>query len=77
MSGAIPPLPNTPSRRGAQLKHRANFVIELSCMVFEVGNPKYLSSQVIIFYTPLNFMLTAFSEFKNFSDPRSRASPSV
>jgi hypothetical protein len=24
MSGAIPPLPNTPSRRGAQLKHREN-----------------------------------------------------
>jgi len=25
MSGAIPPLPNTPSWRGAQLKHRDNF----------------------------------------------------
>jgi hypothetical protein len=25
MSDAIPPLPNTPSLRGAQLKHRDNF----------------------------------------------------
>jgi hypothetical protein len=25
MSGAIPPLPNTHARRGAQLKHRDNF----------------------------------------------------
>jgi hypothetical protein len=25
MSGVIPPLPNTPSWRGAQLKHRDNF----------------------------------------------------
>jgi hypothetical protein len=25
MSGAIPPLPNTPSWRGAYLKHRDNF----------------------------------------------------
>jgi hypothetical protein len=25
MSGAIPPLPNTPPWRGAQLKHRDNF----------------------------------------------------
>jgi len=25
MSGAIPPLPNTPSWHGAQLKHRDNF----------------------------------------------------
>jgi hypothetical protein len=25
MSGAIPPLPNTPSRCGGQLKHRDNF----------------------------------------------------
>jgi hypothetical protein len=27
MSGAIPPLPNTPSWRGAQLKHRDNFTL--------------------------------------------------
>jgi len=26
MNGAIPPLPNTPSWRGAQLKHRDNFM---------------------------------------------------
>jgi hypothetical protein len=26
MSGAIPPLTNTPSWRGAQLKHRDNFI---------------------------------------------------
>jgi hypothetical protein len=27
MSGAIPPLPNTPSLRGAQLKHSDNFTL--------------------------------------------------
>jgi hypothetical protein len=27
MTGAIPPLPNTPSWRGAQLKHRDNFIL--------------------------------------------------
>jgi hypothetical protein len=29
MSGAIPPLPNTPSWRGAQLKHRDSFTFTL------------------------------------------------
>jgi hypothetical protein len=29
MHGAIPPLPNTPSWRGAQLKHRVNFNLYL------------------------------------------------
>jgi hypothetical protein len=29
MSGAISPLPNTPSWRGAQLKHRDNFTLPL------------------------------------------------
>jgi hypothetical protein len=29
MSGAIPPLPNTPSWRGAHLKHSDNFTLSL------------------------------------------------
>jgi hypothetical protein len=29
MRGAIPPLPNTPSWRGAQLKHRDNFTLPI------------------------------------------------
>jgi hypothetical protein len=29
MSGAIPPLPNTPPWRGAQLKHRDNFTFTI------------------------------------------------
>jgi hypothetical protein len=29
MRGAIPPLPNTPSLRGAQLKHRDTFTFTL------------------------------------------------
>jgi hypothetical protein len=33
MRGAIPPLPNTPSWRGAQLKHRDNFTFIGSCGV--------------------------------------------
>jgi hypothetical protein len=31
MSGAIPPLPNTPLWRGAQLKHRDNFTFSGVC----------------------------------------------
>jgi hypothetical protein len=27
MRGVIPPIPNTPSKRGAQLKHRDNFTL--------------------------------------------------
>jgi hypothetical protein len=36
MSGAIPRLPNTPSWRGAQLKHRDNFTFTFffcSCLI--------------------------------------------
>jgi hypothetical protein len=29
MSGAIPPLPDTPSQRDAQLKHRDNFTFTI------------------------------------------------
>jgi hypothetical protein len=34
MSGAIPPLPNTHSWRGAQLKHRDNFTLLLRKIIF-------------------------------------------
>jgi len=37
MSGAIPPLPNMPSWRGAQLKHRDNFTVYLSVTETEAG----------------------------------------
>jgi hypothetical protein len=33
MSAAVPPLPNTPSWRGAQLKHRDNFTYNLGYSV--------------------------------------------
>jgi len=36
MSGAIPPLPNMPSWRGAQLKHRDNFTFYL-CRIMELS----------------------------------------
>jgi hypothetical protein len=36
MSGAIPPLPNTPSWRGAQLKHRDNFTFTFKHIYFEL-----------------------------------------
>jgi hypothetical protein len=41
MSGAIPPLPNTPSRRGAQLKHRDKFTFTFYyfLMLQAFGNP--------------------------------------
>jgi hypothetical protein len=34
MSGAIPPFPNTPSWRGAQLKHRDNFTFAFTFTIF-------------------------------------------
>jgi hypothetical protein len=43
MSGAIPPLPNTPSWRGAQLKHRENFTFCLfnkCCLINRVKRLK-------------------------------------
>jgi hypothetical protein len=33
-SGAVPPLPNTPSWHGAQLKHRGNFTFTLTVTLF-------------------------------------------
>jgi hypothetical protein len=35
MSGAIPPLPNTPSWRGAQLKHRDSFTFTSTSRVMK------------------------------------------
>jgi hypothetical protein len=41
MNGAIPPLPNTPSWRGAQLKHRDNFTFHFYLLTLnKVGNNK-------------------------------------
>jgi hypothetical protein len=41
MRGAVPPLTNTPSRRGAKLKHRNNFIftLPLLCSLLR-GNQK-------------------------------------
>jgi hypothetical protein len=36
MCGAIPPLPNTPSWRGAELEHRDNFTFTFTDTGFEV-----------------------------------------
>jgi hypothetical protein len=33
MNGAIPPLPNTPPWRGAQLKYRDNFTFITLCVI--------------------------------------------
>jgi len=35
MRGAIPPLPHTPSWRGAQLKHRDSFTFTLPLLLLE------------------------------------------
>jgi len=37
MNGAIPPFPNTPSWRGAQLKQRYNFTLPLTLVGWLVG----------------------------------------
>jgi hypothetical protein len=34
MCEAVPTLPNTPSRRGAQLKHRGNFTFTLHIILY-------------------------------------------
>jgi hypothetical protein len=43
MRGAIPPLPNTPSWRGVQLKHRDNFTFTFK--VSEVHLSRWLSTE--------------------------------
>jgi hypothetical protein len=49
MNGAIPPLPNTPSWRGAQLKHRDNFTFIICCSVgtLQPGGAEYLHITII------------------------------
>jgi hypothetical protein len=42
MHGAIPPFPNTPSQRGAQLKHRDNFTSSIFCNTKKLTNPLQL-----------------------------------
>jgi hypothetical protein len=49
MSGAIPPLPNTPSLRGAQLKHRDNFTFTFNV---EAGSATEMKVSSSILYLP-------------------------
>jgi hypothetical protein len=51
MSGAIPPLPNTPSCRGAQLKHRDNFTFTSAqiYIIVKMTRPNLPSSHVSSF----------------------------
>jgi len=43
MSGAILPLPITPSWRGAQWKHRDTFTLTLNFVLWEVWTRKFYS----------------------------------
>jgi hypothetical protein len=49
MIGAIPPLPHTPSWRGAQLKHRDNFTF-----AFVLPSTDFPSSYFLLFSLSLN-----------------------
>jgi hypothetical protein len=44
MSGAIPPLPNMPSWRGAQLKHRDNFTFPFTIQSYAIYTVETASS---------------------------------
>jgi hypothetical protein len=59
MSEAIPPLPNTPSWRGAQLKHRDNFTF-----TFNLSMPR--SSELSL---PFRFSDQRFVCIFNLSHP--------
>jgi hypothetical protein len=45
MSGVIPPLPNTPPWRGAELKHRDNFTFYLFMSILAVGRTPWTGDQ--------------------------------
>jgi hypothetical protein len=46
MSAAIPPLPNTPSCRAAELKHRDNFTFNFTFTDRRIGFNKNLSTEI-------------------------------
>jgi hypothetical protein len=47
MSGAIPPLPNTPSWRGAQLNHRDNFTFTFTDIYIYISSRGLLVCDVV------------------------------
>jgi hypothetical protein len=49
MSGAIPPLPNTPSWRGAQLKQRDNFTFYVQKLMYDITYIDLRSTTVILY----------------------------
>jgi hypothetical protein len=69
MRGVIPPLPNTPSRRGARLKkqHRDNFTLHFFNTVREAFWPQeYISwTKIVVTASPLVFINTVFNLLKH------------
>jgi hypothetical protein len=49
MSGSIPLLPNTPSWRGTQLKHRDNFTFIIIIKVNITADKHVISIHIILF----------------------------
>jgi hypothetical protein len=49
MSGAVPPFPNTPSWRGAQLKRRDNFTYNFTLFIYL----NYIKSKTILMIASL------------------------
>jgi hypothetical protein len=53
MRGTIPPLPNTPLWRGAQLKHRDNFTLPLQflhlCHIFQKSYYQSVNCDVVLY----------------------------
>jgi hypothetical protein len=55
MRGVTPPLPNTPSWRGAQLKHRGNFTFYLHHLLYAYVSKVVSSLQVLRLKSCIHF----------------------
>jgi len=75
MSGAIPPhSPNTPSWRGAQLKHRDNFTFTFTFNWWNVpavirtemeAKYRFRAADIFIFYVQKNMTVKKVTHFSN------------
>jgi hypothetical protein len=76
MSRAIPPLPNTPSWHGPQLKHRDNFTFDEWIQIPVVARSKarmfWKRSNTVILGSNFARGMDVFSFFMRFAGPISR-----
>jgi hypothetical protein len=70
MSGAIPPLPNTPPWRGAQLKHRDNFTYIFTFYTYNdiVGQLFTVHYMYVILFTCVRYIIQCHNKQNFLSD---------